>query len=67
MQRVMPSVSYILTRFLTYCAHTRASMPDTGEAVVATRMIECVRDMSYESWPSHSGRRQKSCTALPRW
>ena len=44
-----------------------ASMPETGEAVVATLMIECVRDMSYDSWPSHSGSRQKSCTALPRW
>ena len=43
------------------------SMPETGEAVVATRMIECVRDMSYESWPSQRGSRQKSCTALPRW
>ena len=42
-------------------------MPETGEAVVATRMIECVRDMSYESWPSQRGSRQKSCTALPSW
>jgi len=43
---------------------SRTSMPETGEAVVAMRMIDCVRLMSYRSSPKET-RGQKSCTRLP--
>jgi hypothetical protein len=43
---------------------SRTSMPETGDAVEAMRIIDCERDMSYLSRPRET-RGQKSCTALP--
>lgn len=42
----------------------RTSMPETGEAVVAMRTIDCDLDMSYPRRPKET-RGQKSCTRLP--
>ena len=43
---------------------SRMSAPDTGDAVVAMRMMECVRSMRYRNTPSVQKGHQ-SATVLP--
>ena len=49
---------------ISFLVMMRTSEPETGDAVVAIRMIECDRLMSYPSIP-HDADGHQSCTFLP--